>query len=211
MVPTAALAGAKVGGEFNVYAVLTYFLTGAAVLGLAQTASTTRPLVRGAAQLTIAGIIVFGLGGELGSANRYALFRTSVIQLREWRENPQEQATAFARAHPDEVHFYGNPLIGLYSDGKLYSNMFGRWDRELAGFAPSPELMLAHSPSRLRYVAVRRNFPWFTRPARFPEYRDFSELVQVRNLPHHIVWERPSKPRSKGSVRENGGADVRKK
>ena len=53
MVPSAALAGAKVGGEFNVYAVLTYFLTGAALLGLAQTASTTRPLVRG----------VFGAGG----------------------------------------------------------------------------------------------------------------------------------------------------
>jgi len=191
MVPTATVADAKIGGEHNVFAISTYFMTGAALLGLVQTTSTTRPLVRAAALLTIAAILAFGVGDELRSADRYAAFRTSVNQLRDWRNNPEELAAAFARAHPDEVHFIANPLVGLYSDGRLYSNMFGRYDRQLAGFATTPEMMLAHGPPRLRYVAVRRDFPWFTKPAGFPEYKDFTEKVEAGNVPHHFVWQRP--------------------
>jgi hypothetical protein len=191
MVPTATVADAKIGGEHNVFAISTYFMTGAALLGLVQTTSTTRPLVRAAALLTMAAILAFGIGDELRSADRYAALRTSVNQLRDWRNNPEERATAFARAHPDEVHFIADPLVGLYSDGKLYSNMFGRYDRQLAGFATTAEMMLAHGPPRLRYVAVRRNFPWFTKPAGFPEYKDFTEKVEVTSLPHHFVWQRP--------------------
>jgi len=189
MVPTATLGGAKVGGYVNAYAFSTYFLTGAAVLGLAQVASTKRPLARGAAQLTLAGIIVLSLGHELASAERCSIFHASITQLSEWRKNPQEQATTFARAHPGEVHFIGNPLIGLYSDGKLYSSIYGKFDRALAGFAPGPELMLAHSPPRLRYVALRRDalFPRL----RLPEYKNFSKVVPLSDLPQYTVWEGP--------------------
>jgi hypothetical protein len=191
MVPTAAMAGAKIGGEQNVYAICTYFLTGAAVLGVAQTTASSHARVRDAAKLTLALIMTVAVVVELGSIDRYVALRTAVNQLRNWRSNAQEQGYAFARAHPDEVHFIGDPLIGLYADGKLYSDMFGRYDRELAGFRPDPRLMHAYSPSRLRYVVVRRDFPWFTQPARFPEYKDFTKPVQVDNLTYHLVWERP--------------------
>jgi hypothetical protein len=205
MVPTGAMAGAKIGGEQNVYAFCTYFLTGAAVLGVAQTTASIQPRVRDAAKLTLALIMSLAVVVELGSTDRYVALRTAVDQLRDWRSNPQEQGYAFARAHPDEVHFIGNPLIGLYSDGKLYSDMFGRYDRELAGFPPDPALMHAYSPSRLRYVVVRRDFPWFTHPARFPEYKDFTKAVPEANLTYHLVWERPGTPstgdRTKGEHR----------
>jgi hypothetical protein len=205
MVPTATMAGAKIGGEHNVYAICTYFLTSAAVLGLAQIATSTQPWVRDGARLTLAAIMSLAVGVELGSTDRYVALRTAVDQLRDWQNNPQEQGSAFARAHPDEVHFIGNPLIGLYSDGKLYSDMFGRYDRELAGFPPDPTLMHAYSPSRLRYVVVRRDFPWFTQPARFPEYKDFTKAVQVDPLKYHLVWERPGTP-AMGSVGESDRA-----
>lgn len=191
MVPTCVMAGAKIGGEANVYAISTYFLTGAVVLGLAQATTTDAIQVRTASRMLLAAVLLFGVGMEMLRPQRYLALRTAVEQLRHWHDNPQERAVAFARAHPDEVHFIGNPLIGLYSDGRLYSDMFGRYDRELAGYRPKPELMLQYAPPKLRYLASRANFPWFTKPSMFPEYPNFTKPVAVAELPDHVVWERP--------------------
>lgn len=196
MVPTATMAGAKIGGEWNVYGLSTYFLFGGAILGLAQLASS-RPVFSWAgrmAGLALGVLLVFFAGSDVVGKDRGARLLTAANQLRNWQANPQERSAAFSRAHPDEVHFISNPLIGLYADGQLYSDMFGRYDRELAGYVPKPELMLGHAPSRLRYVVVRSNFPWFTKPSLFPEYADFTVLVKERDLPDHLVWERPRKP-----------------
>lgn len=191
LVPFSLMAGAKIGGEHNVYGICTYFLTAAAMLGLARcvAAADTRRSTLAAA--TMLAILAFGTGRELLAPGRAERLHTTVTQLRNWRSNPQEAGTAFARAHPDEAHFIGNPLIGLYSDGKLYSDMFGRYDRDLAGYTPDPSLMHAYSPKNLRYVVVRRNFPWFAKPSVFPEYTDFTKLVPVESLPDHFVWVRP--------------------
>jgi len=203
MVPMAAVGGAKIGGEHNVYAMSTWFLTGAALLGLIQLAGSDQPRIRNVAQLAMVLVLGVGTGVEVGSPVRRAALQTSLGKLRDWRNNPQEQATAFARAHPDEAHFLGNPLIGLYSDRKLYSDLFGRYDRELAGFVPDPGLMRDHAPSRLRYVVVRRDFPWFIKPSKFPGYEEFTQLDKVPELPYHFVWERPAKS-STGAGGERG-------
>jgi hypothetical protein len=204
MVPTATMSGAKIGGEHNVYALSTYFLTAAALYGLAETASSDRQ-PRLAARWLLAAILAFGIADQILSADRHAQFHAAMPQLRDLRNNPPDQATAFALAHPGEVHCIDSPLIGLYSDGVLYSNMYGRYDRALAGYQPAPELMLSYAPPKLRYVVVRRDFPWFAKPSVYPEYHDFTELVPVKELPHHFVWQRPATSTSIPAGAASGG------
>jgi hypothetical protein len=196
MVPTAVLGGVKVGGDAASYAMTTYFMAGAGALGLAQAAATARPRERQAAFLVTVGIIVFAVGYELGSARRRGALEDSVLQLRNWRSNPQEQATSFARDHPGEVLFASNPLIGIYSDGALYHDAKGIADRILANFGPpSPALLHAHIPPRLHYVAQRIKIG--SRTSRRPKelFPEFTQPIRPKQLDRFSVWKKPERRR----------------
>jgi hypothetical protein len=194
MVPVSALGGAKLGGSANSYALTTYFLMSAGVLGLAQLAQLSqlgRSPTDTAARLALAGIVIFALADEL-RGERQEGFERALIELREWRSNPVERATAFALRHPHQVLFVKNPLIGLYSDGLLYNSTIGIGDRLLAGFKVSPALRHRHLPAKLRYVGVRRkgvlwrNARRRSRPAL--DYPTFTEQYQATDLPDHWIW-----------------------
>jgi hypothetical protein len=199
MLPTSTVGGAKLGGSLNSYAMTTYFLIGAGVLGLAQLACAVRSWRVAAARLALAGIVVFAAGDELRGQRRQE-FERGVVELREWRSNPLEQATAFALRHPDQVLFADNPLIGLYSDGRLYHSLVGFGDRKLAGYRVRAELRDRHLPPKLRYVAVAVG-GFEERPQRV--FRAFTEERKFAELPQHRVWERAA-PGDTGGAGRSG-------
>jgi hypothetical protein len=159
----------------------------AGVLGMAQLAKLGRSPTDMAARLALAGIVIFALADELRGERREA-FSQALVELRDWRSNSVERATAFALRHPHEVLFVKNPLIGLYSDGLLYHSILGFGDRGLAGFKVSPALRHQHLPARLRYVGARRTGRRSRWPALF--YPTFTEAYQVADLPDHEIWTR---------------------
>ena len=190
MLPTATLGGVKVGGDAASYAMTTYFTTAAASLGLARlTAADARWRGRLACGALL-GVVALSVGAEVVREERRRSLEEAVLRVQHWRDNPQEQAVAFARLHPDGAYFTSNPLIGLYADGVLYHDLKGFYDRTLAGYdLPSPELRRAHFPRDLRYVAVRSRGEVPQPPRQlFPA---FTALVRAEGMEHYHVWERP--------------------
>ena len=60
----------------------------------------------------------------------------------------------FAKQHPGEVWFSSNPLVTLYTDGKLYHQGYGVYDRTLAKQPPTPRQLYEHLPDKLRWVST---------------------------------------------------------
>jgi hypothetical protein len=191
MVPTAVLGNVKIGGSLSPFAMTTWFLAAAGIAGLAQLAATTqRARARFSAAL-LAGFMTAGISYELGAEQRGAAIKEAVFQLRHLADNPQEQAVAFAKAHPDEVLFVSNPLIGLLADGALHHSFKGMMNRVASGFPPpSPEQLRAHNPPRLRYLALpgTGRFGRWQRPDVL--YPDFVIRVRPEGLDHHSAWMR---------------------
>jgi len=191
MIPTAVLGNVKIGGSLSPFALSTWFLAAAGVIGLAQLAARSQTPTATIAALALAGIMTIAAGYELGSAQRRSALDEAVFELRHRSDNPQEQAVAFARAHPGEVLFGSNPLIGLYSDDALYHSFKGILDRMAAGLpAPSPDLLRAHNPPRLRYLALRRTgrLDRFQKPDFL--YPDFDRRLRSERMDHHSIWVR---------------------
>lgn len=203
MAPTAAMGQAKVGGSLSSFAMTTWFLAAAAIAGTAKlaatespatvSAATKSPRIALAARLVLLGIVAFAAAVELGSPDRRRAPDAALFELRNLDDNPQEQAVAFARAHPGEVLVLANPLIGLYSDGALYHSLKGYLDRMASGLEPpGPELLRAHNPPRLRYIAQRKTSKptLFRRPEFF--YPAFDQRVRPERMDHHTVWTAPA-------------------
>ncbi|MBW2286181.1 MAG: hypothetical protein JRG90_00005 [Deltaproteobacteria bacterium] len=191
MIPTAVLGNVKIGGSVSPFAMATWFLAAAGIAGLAQVAATSQRVRAQLAGVVLAGIMAFAIGYELGAPSRREALENAAFQLRHRSDNPLEQAVAFARAHPGEVLFVSNPLIGLYSDDALYHSFKGILDRMVSGLTPpSPELLRAHNPPRLRYLATRgtRRPNRFQRPDFF--YPDFDTHIRPERMDHHSVWVR---------------------
>jgi len=151
-VPMCVLGGAKVGGYLNTHSYTTYFVLGAATLGLTRLAAR-RP--DGPATLALAALLVVLVGRFVAAPVDLRLVRQAWTRAASWSDNPQQQAYDFARAHPGEAYFPWNPLSTLLASGVLFHSEIGMWDRELAGFEPTPAHLRQHLPADVRLVASR--------------------------------------------------------
>jgi hypothetical protein len=188
MVPTSVMGSAKVGGYLNSHSFASYFLLGAATLGLTEAARAGARSSR-LAKAALAGLALALAASDIVDRSRYEALRVAIGRLGSWSDNPQTAAYEFARAHPGEVYLPWNPLASLLADGVLYHSDFGIWDRELAGQPPADDLWRQHLPPRMRFVAFRsgigRSLPSPTR--RLPE---FTARVAAEELPRWEVYER---------------------
>lgn len=191
MIPTAVLGNVKIGGSLSPFAMTTWFLAAAGIAGLAQLAATTQRARARFSAAMLAVIMASGISYELGAEQRGAAIEEAVFQLRHVSDNPQEQAVAFAKAHPGEALFVSNPLIGLLAEDSLHHSFKGILDRVASGLPPpSPEQLRAHNPPRLRYLVVPetgRSGPWQRPDILYP---DFVMRVRPEGLDHHAAWMR---------------------
>jgi len=191
MIPTAVLGNVKIGGSLSPFALTTWFLAAAGIGGLTQVAARSPQTRAQFAGIALAAFIALAIGFELVVEQRRATLEDAVFQIRHRGDNPQEQALEFARAHPGEVLFVSNPLIGLYSDATLYHSFKGILDRVVSGLAPpGPELLRAYNPPRLAYLATRRRRrnSAFERPDFL--YPEFDTRIQPERMDHHTIWVR---------------------
>jgi len=191
MIPTAVLGNVKIGGSLSPFALTTWFLAAAGIGGLTQLAARSPQTRARFTGIALAGVMAFAIGFELVEEQRRAAFEEAVFQIQHRDDNPQEQGLAFARAHPGEVLFVSNPLIGLYSDAALHHSFKGILDRVVSGLAPpGPELLRAYNPPRLSYLATRRSGrnSAFERPDFL--YPDFDTRIQPKRMDHHKIWIR---------------------
>lgn len=157
MFPMSVVGGAKVGGDGNSNHSL-YYLAAAIVLLAAQLATVDRPATR-------IGIPALALLAAAVAIPR--LWSRARPPSLEWRHSPLETEYRFAQAHPGEVFFSSNPLVTLYSDGKLYHLGYGVFDRRLADMPPSPRQLEDHLPARMRWIFTPADPPfWIPRPVR---------------------------------------------
>lgn len=137
MVPLSLAGRAKVGGYQNAYHSV-YFLMAALAWVLAARLGRARPgLIAG----TAAAAILLGTG--IYSTPR-PTFEDSRL-AREYR---------FAQAQRGQVWMLDNPLATAYSDGLLYHQGYGVYDRILARVVPPASVLATHRPAALRWVSA---------------------------------------------------------
>jgi hypothetical protein len=142
-----------------------------------------RALVAVALAALIAGPLV-----RRGAPGRTA---RAVADLAAWGGNAQEQAYAYARAHPGELYLPWNPLVTLLAEGRLDNNEIGACNRDQAAIPIGEAQWRRYVPSTARYVAFRTpagGLQLLPRPThRLPEFR---ERVELPELPGWFVYRR---------------------
>jgi hypothetical protein len=173
LTPIAVVSAAKVGGFFNTFSVVTYFLAAAATIGLVRVASADGRAAAVARLVLFVGLVACAVDVARGPAG-VAGVRPTLARLAAWDANPQSRAHRAARAHPGELGLPWNPLATLLAENRLDNNEIGAWNRDLAGIAIPDALWRRHLPPRLRLLAFRPAtgaFAWLPAPTgRLPEF-----------------------------------------
>jgi hypothetical protein len=144
MLPISIMGGVKIGGDNNSNHSL-YYLAAAVALLAAGLASVDRPAFR-------LGVALVAAVATLGSV--LALAAQSHPPTLNPRESLLEREWRFSKAHPEEVWFGANPLVTLYTDGKMYHQGYGVYDRTLPNLPPPRTQLEKHLPSRLKWVST---------------------------------------------------------
>lgn len=105
-----------------------------------------------------------GWSGQFAYAAIPALVACVWLQLSPVRLRPNiahyAQAEELARRMPEQVWFPMNPVITLYSDGRLYHDFDGLRAWDTTGFRPDDRLYFAHLPARFRGMATLLPIAW---------------------------------------------------
>ena len=163
------------GGDVNHLGVVTLFAALAATLGLV---GLWKPDTIGlAARALLIGMLLAHL--PLAYGIRHDLLSVGA--------NPTQIAFDYERQHPGRAYFPFNPLAVLLADGRLTHFGQALLDREIAGFATSPQQFAAGVPPGFTVVA----YP----PGQFPD----SATIRA------LIADQPAAPisRSGGWPREN--------
>ncbi|MEM8961275.1 MAG: hypothetical protein AAGD38_07350 [Acidobacteriota bacterium] len=181
LIPTSVLGRLIIGGNPNSYHALAFFLVAATWVVTHGDLLPTRPnlgrklLIGGAAIATLATL---------------PQLQGAPDDLSTWRDNPQEQAYLYAKAHPDRAYFPWNPLSTLLAQGELYHLDYNVHDRKLAGFPLSDEHLREHMPPAASYLIVHDDNPGLHVHKWLPE---FSEKTTLDDLPGWKVFADPSR------------------
>lgn len=171
MLPTVAIGRVKLGGEENHESFSQFFLCAALGLWLVDRSADRRlRLARAGAVAAVLLLLNLPFAGRLPHAHQLA------------RDNQNETALRYERAHPDLVFFPWNPLTSLLSTGKLYHFDYGVFDRNLGGATVSAghiaEAMPSPRPIIASYIAhhdhiLRTYFPEYVSLPPDPELPDW--------------------------------------
>lgn len=178
LAPLGILARNKVGAWQNSHHAL-YYLIAASAVALAQALASAQGRRRAGLALAalLAALAAWLPGNQLGPLGR----------LLHPRDNAQQQAFDFARAHPAEAYFPWNPLSSAFAEGRLYHFEYAVVDRLLAGFPPGARHLRAHLPARMRWVAYPADRQSETMLELLPA---FSHRVALPELPGWIIYTR---------------------
>jgi len=142
--PISVLARAKVGGAVNSNHGVYHLFAALAMLAAG--------FARGEAPVARVGVPFAALGVVAVVALAYPWDARSLDER--LGDNRLAVETRFSKAHPEEVWFSANPLVTLYTDGKLYHHGYGVYDRILPNLRPTPRHLQEHLPARLRWVGT---------------------------------------------------------
>jgi hypothetical protein len=185
LVPPSLVGRVKVGGSKNTESPALYFLCLACALAVVETivSANSKASIRffRAAKGGIAAFLLLII-----ISLPFTLF-SEITEALKSSDNPQARATQFARLHPDETYFPDFPLANLLSTGHLYHSIWGVSDRILYGNALTKEQFRAQLPPNLQWVALYQPLA----PIFKSWLSDFSERVEVSELPGWYVYTRP--------------------
>lgn len=157
-IPFSLLARAKLGGNFNSYAVTLYFLTLAAGSVLAElflplpAATAARPRPGAPTRLFFVGVVMVAAVAAAWKVPPHIADLVSRL-----RDSPMRQAFRYAKAHPGQAYFPHFPLATLLADGKLYHSAYGLWDLHNAGKSIDASRWSAYLPPDMRVAAFHRD------------------------------------------------------
>jgi hypothetical protein len=142
--PVSVLGKVKVGGGDNSNHPV-YYLIAAAAMTAGALMRSERPLFRlGVPAAVLATILV---AASLVPEDPQPLAARAA-------ENRLGEEYRFALRHPGEVWLSANPLVTLYTDGKLYHQGYGVFDRTLAHQPPTPRHLQKFLPEKLRWACT---------------------------------------------------------
>jgi len=144
ILPVSLVGRIKVGGDINSFHSV-YFMAVAAGMMVARWTTLERPAALRAVVPALACMTaVWGTAHYgFGPVPLDAQFSDSLLR-REYR---------FSKAHPGEVWFGSNPLVPIYTDGKVYHQGYGVYDRTLPNLPPTPRHLREHLPAGMRWVS----------------------------------------------------------
>lgn len=141
--PVSLVGRIKVGGDDNSFHSV-YFMAVAAGMIAARWTTVDRPaaLRKLLPALACIGAVAGTALYDFGPRPLDAQFSDSLLR-REY---------AFSKQHPAEVWFGSNPLVTIYTDGKVYHQGYGVYDRTLPNLPPTPRHLREHLPAAMRWV-----------------------------------------------------------
>jgi hypothetical protein len=181
VLPTSAVGRIIIGGKVNSFHAVAYFAAAAVTVVVRGELTPSRPLL-GARLLHWGAVLAVAAAmPQLGVPR----------ELWTWRDNPQEQAYRYARAHPGTSYFPWNTLSTLLAEGRLYHFDYSVFDRGLAGYPLSDAHFRRYVPASPRYVIYHRNAQNKHVLRYFPEHVVEAHL---EDLPGWTAYSRPDPP-----------------
>lgn len=190
MSPLAIMSIAKRGGWGNSLSVSVFFLV--AAMG----AFIARQKLVGDARVVraiVGGAILLVLGLTAWSVTPFTNIRSTLKDIANLDQNPEQQAYEFAVKYPRAGYFPRNPLASLMAERQYYMFEFGLLDELQLGdaYRPKPERMLRHLPANMRIIAIP---PQRTAGIAQMEMPGFTQPITVPELPKWSVFARPQQP-----------------
>jgi len=192
--PIAMLGAMKMGGDSNSLSYTLYYLTAAAALAVAVAASRgpgpAPEFGRRAARAVAAMACVPWLTSQVIAAPAPLAFRWDQV-ARRLRENPNQRAYVFAKAHPGSAYFPWNTLAVLMAEGRLYITEDAIRNVPPPGGGPHPLGTAGFFPESPEFVVYPPQFlsEWgkFATLGHFTQHRRF---VRLPGLEDFLVFAR---------------------
>jgi len=184
MLPMTLLGWVKIGGDYNSFSYIIYFLVIAIVFGLSQlfNENVAAPVVKNTRIFLII-LMVYFVGMRLYD---FSQIGTRLFSL---AYNDHKQAYEFALKHPQEVYYPNNPLSTLLAEERLYHSAWALFEKEMSGYATKPEHFKKHIPHNLKYVIFPRqseyNYTYI-----FKYLPEFSKQIELEEFPGGLVFIR---------------------
>ena len=187
MIPMSFLTRIKVGGAFNAYVHVLYYLVAAICVVLLDWHA--RNLERGAYRVNAAIKIALLLSPVSPLLIVDSRLIDRVAYTTKFAENPEEYAYRYALKHPGEVYYPWNPLATFLAEGRSYHFEGGTVDRELGGFLVSESHFRRYTPERLRLVAYSPSALYSSHWS-MKYLQNFKRQVVIDELPGWVCYER---------------------
>jgi len=183
--PMGIASRVKTGGEDSAFALCLYFFLPVLLLGARDLAAQSPP-ANSVAKVLVVAVLLFSLAASL---SKFASFPRLLAGL---PDNPHEAAYRYLKRHPGRAYFPFTPLASILAQKTAYHYDWVIQEMRSSGFPVSPQHFQAYIPPGFEYIAYPPNFGDYQPRTALKLLPEFSEQVQLAELPGWAVFRRPA-------------------